>query len=31
MQTGTYEVKASGKYRVRLEMEDHKGSFFIGG
>ena len=30
IQTGTYEVELSGKYMVRVEMEDHKGSFHIG-
>lgn len=30
METGTYEVKAAGKYVVRVTAEDHKGGFYIG-
>jgi len=30
METGTYEVEASGKYVVRVTGEDHKGGFYIG-
>ena len=30
IQTGTYEVEVTGKYEVRVETEEHKGSFYIG-
>ena len=30
METGTYEVEVSKQYEVRLEMENHKGGFYIG-
>lgn len=30
MESGTYEVEASGKYIVRVTAEDHKGGFYIG-
>lgn len=30
IQTGTYRAEVTGKYTVRIETEDHKGSFYIG-
>ena len=30
LETGTYEVEASGKYTVRVTADDHKGGFYIG-
>jgi len=30
LETGTYEVQATGKYVVRVTAEDHKGGFYIG-
>ena len=30
MESGTYEVEASGKYIVRVTAEEHKGGFYIG-
>lgn len=30
IQTGTYRAEVTGKYTVRVETEDHKGSFYIG-
>ena len=30
IQTGNYKVEVTGKYKVRVEMEDHKGGFHIG-
>lgn len=30
IQTGNYKVEVTGKYTVRVELEDHKGGFHIG-
>ena len=30
IQSGNYPVKLDGKYKVRVEFEDHRGSFYIG-